>query len=233
MELAPDLYEAAVRKGRIYADWKGQLDTLRAALDGLPDDQAIADRLQLALWERDSERVNRWTMARPEILIAQSSISSRHLSLALGYSLGGDEAGAREALTLARSHSEGLLAENPGDYRIYHGLGLAYAGLGLREEAVRRVDLYLDNSPYPPEDVYFGSGLAYNAAMVLAQAGLADEAVLLLRTRWKVAMRSSGAKGTDANLFWGPIWDPIRGHPAFEAFLEEIRPEGVTFERAG
>jgi TolB-like protein/class 3 adenylate cyclase/Tfp pilus assembly protein PilF len=38
LALAPDLHDAAIRKGLIFVHWRGQLDTLRAVVDGFPAD---------------------------------------------------------------------------------------------------------------------------------------------------------------------------------------------------
>jgi tetratricopeptide (TPR) repeat protein len=45
LTLAPDLHSAAVDKGLVYLNWKGELDTLRAALEQLPPDVELEARL--------------------------------------------------------------------------------------------------------------------------------------------------------------------------------------------
>src|SRR5262249_10320805 len=64
LNLAPDLYVAAVSRGWIYVRWQGQRDTLRAALSRVPEDaelgfldSAPAQRAELLLWDRNPERL--------------------------------------------------------------------------------------------------------------------------------------------------------------------------------
>jgi tetratricopeptide (TPR) repeat protein len=229
LELAPDLNGAALRKGWVYAYWEGQLDTLRAVVASLPGDVTLLTRIDLALMDRNWDEVLELTDSGPDVSVSQYRISSRHLIRGRAFRSGAEDDSAVEAFRTARVALERYLAENPEDHRVHYGLGMAYAGLGMMEEAVRSAERYRQEAPYPPEDVYFISGIVGNTAEILAQAGLAEQAVECLRESYGMGRRLSSS----VNRIFGDstLWDPIRDHPVFQDFLEEVGSPESDLER--
>jgi serine/threonine-protein kinase len=94
--------------------------------------------------------------------------------------------------------------------------GLALAGLGRREEALREARR-LEQDPVYREDAVMGPMVAEPRAQVLAQAGEARAALeeierLLAGPSYFVSVHT---------LRLDPRWDPIRDHPRFQALLVE------------
>jgi Flp pilus assembly protein TadD len=86
----------------------------------------------------------------------RSFLSDRSLLAALARSRMGAEAEARDAYQQARTTMEAMVAERPDDPRSHLALGLALAGLGLTEEAIREGRAGVELLP-PEEDLMIGT----------------------------------------------------------------------------
>ncbi len=217
--LAPDLYDAAIKKGEIYLHWRGQIDTLRAVVASLPEGLHLPEvdlaRVNLALWERDGEGLLLLLEAIPaSVLETQVVFFPKPLYAGWAHRLRGEESAALAAFDSARVLLEPLVPERPNDERIPLALGFAYAGLGRTLDA--------ENSAVSAIRLRQAAGDALsrlrtvgNGARVLAQAGSADQAIAYLET--VLANHSSVSVQT---LRLDPLLDPIRDHPRFRAVLE-------------
>src|SRR5262249_14590004 len=107
------------------------------------------------------------------------------------------------------------------DWRVHAARGMALAGLGRRDEALREA-LWLQESVIYREDALSGPVLREQRARILAQLGDArgalDEIERLL------------AKPADFSvqmLRLDPRWDPIRNDPRFKALLTKYGSEAA------
>ena len=110
---------------------------------------------------------------------------------------------------------EKALAENPEDSRYHASLGLAYAYLGRKEEAVREgrraVELYpMSRSAFEAPRGY------WNLAAICTIVGEYEEAVRQLEQLMSVPC---GNTYSPALLRIDPQWDPLRTRPDFQALL--------------
>jgi len=219
LSLAPDLYDAALRKGLIYVHWKGQLDTLQAVIRGLPADLHLPEvdlaRVDLALWERDSDSLLRLLESLPQAVFeTQLVYLPKSLYAAWAEQLRGDLPAARLAFDSARLSLEPLATLRPRDERVLAALGYAHAGLGHQDEAARAAEA-LRGPDQSRTDALSGSQADRVAAEILAQASLPDAAVRHLERLLE------GASPVSVHtLRLNPLLDPIRSHPAFRALLE-------------
>jgi TolB-like protein/tRNA A-37 threonylcarbamoyl transferase component Bud32 len=219
--LAPDLHLAAVYRGRAYARWRGQLDTLRAVLGRVPRDaelgamgSAAAQRAELLLWERDANGLlQELQSARVPVFGRQYFFLPSVLYAAWAHQLGSDRDSARAAFDSARALLDSVMKELPDDWRVHAARGLTLAGLGRRDEALREAS-WLQRSEVYRKDAQDGPIMAEDRALILAQAGEAEAALdeierLLAGPSWL----------TVHTLRLNPGWDLIREHPRFKALL--------------
>ena len=127
--------------------------------------------------------------------------------------LRGDRPAARAAFDSARVLLDSVIRALPDDWRVHTARGLALAGLGRRDEALREAG-WLQQSVVYREDALQGPVLGEDRAEILAQTGEADAALdeierLLARPSWLSVH----------TLRLDPRWDAIRDHPRFKALL--------------
>ena len=220
--LAPDLYDAAIQRGSVYLHWQGQMDTLRAIVADLPGGLHLPEvdlaRVNLALWERDSEGLLDLLETNPApVFETQVAYLPKPIYSGWAHRLRGDESAALAAFDSARAILEPMVPGSPNDERILIALGYVYAGLGRATEAAdaaaRAVTLRQEAG-----DALSRLRTVQAAARVLAQAGLADQALPHLE---RVLTSLTPVSVHTLNL--DPLFDPIRDQPAFQSLLERFR----------
>jgi Flp pilus assembly protein TadD len=90
------------------------------------------------LYERDFQGALDQLIGLPEKIVYLSlSISPRELLAGYACQLKGDSERARLAYQSALALMEAMVRERPDDSRAYSALGLVYAGLGRKNDAIR------------------------------------------------------------------------------------------------
>ena len=222
LTLAPDSHAAAVLKGRAYLNWRGELDTLRAVLDQLPPDAEVggigtarAQRAQLLLWERNPDSLLALLGSAPDAVFeGYAFFLPTSLYAAWAHELRGGDVAAHAAFDSARLQLDSVLAALPDDWRVHASRGLALAGQGRRQEALREAR-WLQQSVVYREDAYDGPAVAEERARILAQAGEVDAAL----DEIEQLLAGPGYLSVHT-LRLDPLWDPLRDHPRFQALLE-------------
>ena len=219
LSLAPDLHQAALWKGWTYVRWQGQLDTLRAVLSRVPSDAELgletgtAQRLR---WERQADSMLQiLKMERVGVFDNVFLFQPGSLHAAWAHRLRGDGPAARAAFDSARILLDSVMRELPDDWRVHAARGLALAGLGRRDEALREAR-WLRQSLIYREDAFAGPLLAEDRARILAQAGESGAALDEIE---RLLARPSFLSVHTLRL--DPLWDPIRDHPRFKALLTQ------------
>jgi TolB-like protein/DNA-binding SARP family transcriptional activator/Flp pilus assembly protein TadD len=222
LALAPDRVQTRLSLAWSYILWKGELDTLRTVLRGLPlqadpgsGGEPIGNqRLILLLWER-----------RPDSLLSLLRVLHPEASLrrtfweveALG--LRGDTGGVRDRFESALAMLE-RQQTGPDDPALHIQRGLALAALGRRAEALREVS-WLERADAASQDRYF-TGFGFNRARILARIGETDSALVLIES---LLDRPSLLSVHQLRL--SPDFDPLRSHPRYQALLQKYAPAGT------
>ena len=226
--LAPDVVQARLSMAWSYVLWKGELDTLRAVLRGLPLDadpglggEALGTgRLDLALMERRPDsvlallRLIPWTVGTS----AEATLS-RTLWAAQAYLLRSDTAAARAADDTAAALLGVQERAHPDDVNLHNMHGRILAGLGRRAEALREARWIARSEAYRRNP-----DVAAERAQILARLGETDAALADLERAL------AGPSVVSASLLrLQPYWDPIRNDPRFQALLVKYaNPEAGT-----
>jgi len=221
LSLAPDHHEAAIGRGWTYLLLQGQLDTVRAVLSHLPKDAELgelgtraAQNVQLLYLERQADSLLlALSVSHVRVFEGQRFVLPSSLYAAWAHQLRGDHAAARAAFDLARVLLDSALGELPDDWRVHAARGLALAGLGRRDEALREAR-WIQQSAIYREDAFDGPMAAEDQALILALVGDANAALD------EIERLLDGPSFLSVHtLRLDPRWDPIREHPRFKALL--------------
>jgi serine/threonine-protein kinase len=176
----------------------------------------------LLLWERNADGLlEELQGGRVSVFEAQYFFLPGALFAAWAHRLGNDREAARAAFDSAQVLLDSVMKELPDDWRVHAARGLALAGRGRRDEALREAS-WLQRSEVYRNDAVDGPLVAEDRARILAQAGDAGAAIdelerLLAGPSW-LSVHS---------LRLDPRWDPIREHPRFKALLVKYAPLGA------
>jgi serine/threonine-protein kinase len=140
--------------------------------------------------------------------------ASYFLYRAESHELTGEQALARAYYDSVRVMMERKLAFRPEEARNHSLLGVAYAGLGRKNEALQEATRATELLPVS-EDALWGRALRENLAWVHAKVGEYDAAIEEL----EVLLSIPGPVSVPL-LSIDPFWDPLRDHPRFQALLE-------------
>ena len=218
MTLAPDQFWPRLYKVLIIWSDRGANEETEAILEALPHDnpwvrwgrywqRMVQDRYVEAndvLSETDSDWIRLKTWARPHALLA-----------ALTYEATGQPEEARRLFDEARRALEHEVQAYPEDPRYHSSLGLAYAGLGQKEPAVREGQRAVELLPLS-KDAFYGLSYPWDLAAIYAMLG--DETAALNEIENLLAVPS-----------WiSPTWleydfrfDALRENRRFQALLEK------------
>jgi serine/threonine-protein kinase len=140
--------------------------------------------------------------------------TSFYLAKARAGRFAGDSGAARAYLDSAARILEARSRARPDDPTLHSTLGLVYAGLGRRGEAIREGRRAVELVP-ADKDTWYGVDMLRSLAVVYATLGEADSTVKELRTLLSVPSWISVPL-----LRADPTWDPVRRDPGFEALVK-------------
>src|SRR5207248_2107758 len=179
-------------------------------------------------YERNYGELIRLLQAR----LAQSHLDGQftkpllQLRLASAQHRAGDTSGAQVTAALARNTLEQLYRDQPDNYNFRFGaipLCEAYAVMGEKESALNLAQHSI--SLYPrAKDPVDGPGYEESLAVVQAIVGENSRAISTLTQLLQTPYGSFNYNPTGitpALLRLDPIWDPLRGDPAFQKLCEE------------
>ena len=219
ISLGPDLYTGYAWRARNYRLWQGDLKKARDALEKMPksnDDYVMLQWFDQWLFERNYPAILDFASSTSRTtLAAQRRLYPVALLSGMAYHLMGEPELAHASYDSARAVLENEVTQRPNDHRIHSALGLAYAGLGRKAEAIREGKRGVELFPVS-KDALLGLDRVWDLAMIYATVGEQEAAldqieyVLSIPGRFSVQL-----------LRLDPRWDPLRDHPRFKALLEK------------
>lgn len=220
LSLTPDVVQPRLSLAWSYVLWKGELDTLRAVLHGLPLEadpglgggSVAASRLALADLER-----------RPDSLFAL--LRALHWDMGAGSSYYtvparrqlGDTAAARAILDTVLERATAEERAHPDDWDVHAARGTVLAELGRNPEALREAHWLEQSDKYRNGPILDPSGVAW----ILLRAGEIDAG----RAALERALVGPSLT-TVPYMRLDPFWDPITRDPRLQALLAKYADPG-------
>jgi serine/threonine protein kinase/tetratricopeptide (TPR) repeat protein len=194
-------------------DEEGDLDRARAVLAHYPDSRSsypAAARIGQELYEGRFEAAQRLisNLSVPALSM-QGAFQPRALLAGLTFLAGGDISRARSELEEAARFLKREIEKRPQDHRLPSALGLAYAGLGRRDEAVRAGRRGMELLPYST-DALLSTQRIFDMACIHSLLGETDEALEYVKLLVSRPNDSGGAK-----LRLSPALANLRKDPRF------------------
>ncbi|HTY01173.1 MAG TPA: protein kinase, partial [Bacteroidota bacterium] len=222
LELAPDVEDAYQERAENFLLWKGDVAAAQRVIEeGLRfstireseplnsvDFTVAAIRNDYAAAEKAIARIkgigidNQFTFCPTALLLARLE------------SLRGAQTKARAYYESARVILERKERATPDDERVHTSLGIAYAGLGRTEEAIREGERGVALLPVEKE-AWRGSFRLADLAQIYAMTGNQEKAVDLLQ---RLLAMPSEFSATSIRL--DPRWASLRGNKRFEALVK-------------
>lgn len=126
----------------------------------------------------------------------------------------GDQQAEQAYYESARNILESKIQERPEDARLHSSLGIAYAGLGRKQDAIREGKLAVELLPVA-RDAWKGLYRIEDLARIYVMVGEFDAAIDQLEY-----LLSIPGELSIPLLRLDPAWDPLRDHPRFKKLLE-------------
>ena len=152
-----------------------------------------------------------------ELLVWEDEYTSKSMQLGLIYLMMSKTELATTHFQESRQLLENKLSESPGDSRLHSSLGIIYAGLGMKEEALKAgiKALSIINISV---DAVEGFYRELDMARILVMTGKYDEAI----TKLEFILQKNGKLSIEM-LKRDPFWDPLRNIDTFKALIENPR----------
>ena len=218
--LVPNSFEAKSLRARVDMEWKGDLKLMRELLASLPPDfesfgMVTLARFNLHFFDRNFDEALAVLWRSPlENLHGQTSTPLPKSFLAAQvYRLISNTEKARAEYEHALGIAQRALEESPQDSARHALMGLIYAGLGRKEEAIREGRRALELLP-ESKDAMDGPLLVVSMARIYSITGEAEKAIDLLEHS---VQTPAGLTVHEIRL--DPTWDMLRAHPRFQSLI--------------
>ena len=214
ISIAPDHTTAYRYKAGNY--WlQGLIEKARATFEQMPkkaDPYLIENLIYQELFERDYQGASELLSSEfIEYYEGQKALLSGFV-----YQLIDEPELARSSFDSARILLEKKVIEFPDNPGFHSHLGIAYAGLGRKEEAICEGKLAVELYPVS-KDALDGPDYVLNLAMIFVMVGEYDAALDQIEYLLSIPYQNLSAP----LLQISPRWDSLREHPRFKRLLEE------------
>lgn len=219
VDMEPDQLVAYWALADNYIGWKGDLPAARRMIERISPQFQLA-RMSLFyrqfMFERRFADFLEYIDTSPlDFMVNQGWAFPKSLLRGQALAKLGRTKEARDAFRDAEQTLSEAIARTPNDYRLYEGLGQAYAYLDKKDQAGAAGRKAMELCPLE-HDVIRGIGPIYGVAGIYAMIGEVDHACALLE---RVFSHPCIMSRTYARL--DPAFDPLHGHARFEALMAQ------------
>jgi serine/threonine protein kinase/tetratricopeptide (TPR) repeat protein len=222
ISLSPDWPEPYYYMARLYLLWEGNTEKAHAVLeqasrnsDSLQDHFIVLKSVLLDVFCGDYEKalakLSQW---KSESFDSQFYFVPKAQLYAQINGLMGNKEVKQAQYESAANILETRIRQEPDDARFHSALGIAYAGLGRKQDAIREGKLAVEMLPVNKE-AWRGFHRAKDLAQIYVMVGEFDLAIdqieFLLSIPGELSMPL---------LRLEPDWNPLRDHPRFKKLLE-------------
>ena len=221
--LTPDWPLPYVYKALLYLRWQGNTEKARAILKkashsiGSAEHPIIVlDLILLDLYDRNyQEALNRLSSASSEAFETQFYYIPKAQLYAGIYWLMNRSQLKEAYYDSARNILEIEIKKRKEDARLHSSLGIAYAGLDRKQEAIQEAEKAVELLPVSKE-AYRGYFRVMDLARVYVMVGEYDAAI----DKLEFLLSFPGWMSIPL-LKLDPIWDPLRDHPRYQKLLKK------------
>jgi len=233
LALFPDSFNVRIQRAYIEFFWKGATAPIKAAVESLPPNLDPDGVVTFARW--DVSLMNRDAVAAEKALAAcqlDTVASQTGVPLPKSYLqacvdlVRGNVTKARAEFEAARPAIEKTVANSPQD-GVRHGqLGLLYAFLGRKDDALREGQRAMELKPIS-HDVIEGAVAEDFYTLICVYVGEKDKAISrierLLAVPFAVDYADESVTLSDLRQRWE--WDPLRNDPRFQKIIAGPEPK--------
>jgi len=227
--IAPDSVSSRVQAAYVDFWWKGTTETLRSVLADIPaevdpDGVVTAARWDVALIDRDFAAAEAaLTRCRlEELSYLNGELTPKSFLQGTLAAARGDDVAAKPFFEHALARFEKATREGPGSAERHANLGLLYALMGRKEEAIEEGKRAVEIKP-EIKDAFDGAIMNCFLAFIYARVGEHDAALILverlLQTPGAVDSALYSITPNDLRFRWG--WDLMRDDPRFQKLIAQ------------
>jgi TolB-like protein/Tfp pilus assembly protein PilF len=223
--LQPDYVYTYYALSNMILKWKGDIKRAReiladAALNNkssLTDSLVIETNILIDICEgKYQEALNDVSLFRNEVVQTHWFFKPKYLYYANIYGFMNKPELSRAYYDSARIFLEHKIVEMHDDPALYSSLGIAYAGLGLKEKAVKAGKRGVDLMPVD-KDALRGASRVEDLALIYTMVGEYDEALMQIKS-----LQSVPGFISIKILEMDPRWEPLKKLPRYKIMLHYL-----------
>jgi tetratricopeptide (TPR) repeat protein len=222
ISLTPDFYHPFTMKAYLYLYWQGDTKKARSVLElasrnfsSLDEHLIIYPWILIEILDGDyQEALNRLSLVQSDAFQYETFFIPKTQLYAQIYSLMGDTGKEQEYFDLDKIYLENKINEQPEDSRLRSALGITYAGIGLKAEAIEQATRAVEIMPISKEAMK-GSYRALDLALVLTMVGEYEKAIDQIEYLLSIPGFISPPL-----LAIDPKWSALKEHPRFRKLID-------------
>lgn len=234
LEIEPDSVWARVGLAYLQVIGSANVASARGIVGEIPIERSSAGgvlaRWDFAMLARDYPAAEKIASDLPEERLQKNADCPKALYQGATARARGDFESARHYFALATPVLENSVRDNPDEAECHAKLGLLYAYMQRKEDAIREGQRAAELEP-ESRDAFHGAGYQANLSLIYALTGEPDRAIALIERLLSIpgAVAWSDCPSSislaELRLRWE--WDGLRNNPRFQKILEGPEPKTI------